>query len=91
MNNIALSVVNEGATYAMRCDVFKVGGDKVFRGYITRLVKAEARRQYHAFGVHTSEDEVNMAVDQVIDHHQAAEDVEKTYGSNVDIDIATLG
>lgn len=70
-HNLALSVINDGTHYTKRCENYRAMTHRHYRTYILGLVAAEARKQRIQMSVKSSSSDINVAVDEVLDHMQA--------------------
>lgn len=69
-SGLALSVINTGSHYEARCKNYREMTNRHYRAYIHRLVIEEARKQRISMGVKSKTADINIAVDEVLDHMQ---------------------
>jgi hypothetical protein len=70
-SGLGLSVINTGSHYAARVKNYREMTKRHYRTYILGLVTDEARKQRIQFGVKAKSADINIAVDEVLDHMQA--------------------
>ena len=76
-HNLALTIINDGASYPERCKNHATMTAKKFAGYARGLVIAESLRQRRTFQVKSTQKDIEQAVVDLIDHHDRARDEEQ--------------